>query len=175
MRVDFNPTPSEDYATLRRQFGALVRIVRGMEAQSLVNHEKIADLRNEASLSNKEAIEALRTTNEKLTNINESLESHNRDLLAANQVLRDALQAAQEAIYTYDYTGTKLDSEKYIKAERLCAEAIALNPGDIALIEVGTFHHTEYSVSPNIDHDAIEPLPHGKHKLYTIQTKSNTE
>lgn len=55
-----------------------------------------------------------------------TLESHNRDLLAANQVMREALQAAQEAIYTYEYTGTKLDSEKHIKAERLCAEALAI-------------------------------------------------
>lgn len=100
-----------------------------------------------------------------------SLESHNRELLAVNQVLREALNAAQAALDTYDYTGTKEDSDKYIKAERLCAEAIAFNPGDMKLVEVNHIddfyidHFGDFQWN-NIYYDA---------KLYTIQTKRNTE
>ena len=133
---EFNPTPSEDYATLRRQFSGLVSIVRSKEAQSIVDHENMEKLKKEVSLSNKEAIESLRATNEQLTNINESLESKLASALAANQVMREALKFYADGGH-WDYND-RLTNEVYLndKGER-ATEALAIKPEDVELVEVG--------------------------------------
>lgn len=56
-------------------------------------------------------------------------------LLAVTEVQRGALKAAQNAIDEYDYTGTKEMSDKYILAERLYDEALAITPESVELVE----------------------------------------
>lgn len=116
----------------------------------------------------------INTLNDAITE-DKILESHNRDLFAANKVMREALKAAQVAIYTYEYTGTKDDADKYIKAERLCAESIAFKPGDVMLVEVGTFYRAKGNIwTKFLPSFEVGEIP-DQTPLYTIQTKSNTE
>jgi hypothetical protein len=92
-----------------------------------------------------------------------------QQLLAVIELQRQALIAAQNAIDEYDYTGTKEMSDKYIIAERLCAEAVAIKPQDVELVEVGEADFDKPAGTVNLDIYNIDF--DGIHKLYTIKTK----
>lgn len=98
-----------------------------------------------------------------------------QQLLAVIAVHKDALKAAQNAIDEYEYTGTNEVSEKYIIAERLCAEAIAINPEDVELVEVGDFGGKR--LTPKDTHEfygllkSLDLVPDMGDKLFTIKHK----
>jgi hypothetical protein len=99
-----------------------------------------------------------------------TLESHNRDLLAANQVMREALEGM---CAIYDTDGDHSPSDGFVQREK-SRKALAINPSDVTLIEVGETDVYETPIAPIIRGRITKGFASGL-KLYTIQTKSNTE
>jgi hypothetical protein len=105
-----------------------------------------------------------------------SLESHNRELLAVNQVLREALQKISDMDYGEPDRMKKCKHEKYHWEEceqciiEVADAALAIKPGDIALVEVGshTINRSSCRAATTIN-DTL--LPDGKSKLYALQKK----
>lgn len=99
-----------------------------------------------------------------------SLESQLASALAANQVMRDALQVFAKCVEQID---SEEDDEEYakfrllIKNYRHAQSALAIKPGDIALVEVGNVCFEDTLVGVDLTNANIK---HGD-KVYALQKK----